>query len=118
MRCGEQPKATDPMKTPWRDMLQKPAQKLARDYGHLSGLVIAMTTVAKGDRPVGAGDDGTIGDSGTVNVAAEVFEHAVAALNRLFAVDDPTLLAGDVRESDIGLRSSSEPHESSPKQAS
>jgi hypothetical protein len=53
---------------------------------------------------------------GAVDVATEVFEHPLVALNRFPAVNDPTFLAGDVGESHIRRGSPSQPHEPSPKQ--
>jgi len=106
------------MKALWRDMLQKSAKEFAGGQGHLFGLVVAVTTVTKGNGAVRAGDDGAVGDSGAMYVATEVFEHPIATLNGLLAVYDPTFLAGDVGKGDVRGRPASEPHKPSPKQAS
>lgn len=105
------------MKAVGRDMLQKSAQELSRGEGHFFELVITMTSVTKGDRAVGTSDDGAVGDSGAVDVATEVLEDTVAALNGLPTIDNPAFVAGEVWESDSGRGSSSQPHESAPEQA-
>jgi hypothetical protein len=74
-----------------QDVLKEPTNKLVGGQRHRSPLRITASLVSEGDVAIIDRDDATVGDSNAVDIASEVFQDRLDALNRRFAVDDPVL---------------------------
>ena len=100
VRRVEQAEGADPVQSPEGDVLEEAAQELVRGEGHGLAPLISVVSVAEGHRAIVGGDDGLVRDRGLVDVAPEVLEDLVRALDDGFGEDDPALAPGDVRERD------------------
>ncbi len=73
-------------------MLQKTADELLGDDGHGFGLIVLGILIPKGHLTVVDRDDSAVGDGYTVNVAGQIFEDCVGALDDRFRMSDPFFL--------------------------
>ena len=85
-----------------QDVLKEPTNKLVGSQRHRPPLRITASLVAEGDVAIIDRDDATVGDSNAVDIASEVFQDRLDALNRRFAVDDPVLPTNRFRHLEFG----------------
>jgi hypothetical protein len=104
VRRVEQAEGADPVQPPEGDVLEEAAQELVRGKGHGLLPLIPAVSVAEGHRAIVAGRDGLVRERGLVDVAPEVLEDLLRALDDGFGEDDPGLAPGDIRERDARQR--------------
>ena len=75
-------------------MLKKPAHKLVGGKGHRLPLRVTALLVAKSDFAVIDRKDTAVGNGDTMDIATEVSQDFVGALDSRFAINDPLMLPG------------------------
>jgi hypothetical protein len=98
----KQTEGTNAMQAAERHMLEKAAQELVGGQGHRLATSISAVAIVEGHGAVVAGQDGLVGEGGTVDVATEVVEHGGGPSDGL-GEDDPALVPWDPWEPRGGI---------------